>query len=145
MKCCLFNDSFDNYGHIGSGNGSRELRSGWVGSETMKDDIFLRSTRNPWTAISILLNLCSVCGSLGLACLDKIHIRHALGDVLRVITHSRDCRITTLELAFSRRYISKISCVILLLAGLEPWIFRSIALRVTTEPTRSPSLLAPSE
>ena len=28
MKCCLFNDPFDNYGHIGSGNGSGELRSG---------------------------------------------------------------------------------------------------------------------
>ena len=52
MKCWLFNDPFDNYGHIGSGNGSGELRSGWVGSETMKDDIFLRPTRNPWTAIS---------------------------------------------------------------------------------------------
>ena len=25
---------------------------GWVGRETMKDDTFLRSTRNPWTAIS---------------------------------------------------------------------------------------------
>ena len=52
MKCCLFNDPFDNYGHIGSGNGSGELRSGWVGSETMKDDTFLRSARNPRTAMS---------------------------------------------------------------------------------------------
>ena len=28
MKCCLFNDPFDNYGHTGSGHGSGELRSG---------------------------------------------------------------------------------------------------------------------
>ena len=32
MKCYLFNDPFDNYGHPGSGKGSGELRSG-VGPE----------------------------------------------------------------------------------------------------------------
>ena len=53
MKCGLFNDPFDYYGHIGSGNGNRlhkllgNGRGGWVGSETMKDDTFLRSARNP--------------------------------------------------------------------------------------------------
>ena len=59
------------------------------------------------------LNLCSVCGGLGLACLDKIHIRHAFRRCVKS-DNTLDCRITTLELAFSRRYISKISCVILL-------------------------------
>ena len=48
----LSNDPFDYYGHTGSvviGDSSR----GWVvGHETMKDDTFLRSTRNPWTAMS---------------------------------------------------------------------------------------------
>ena len=44
MKCGLFNDPFDYYGHIGSGNGNRLHKSfgerpwGWVGDETMKDD-----------------------------------------------------------------------------------------------------------
>ena len=53
MKNGLFNDPFDYYGHIGSGN-SNQLhkfmgngRGGWVGDETMKDDTFLRSARNP--------------------------------------------------------------------------------------------------
>ena len=58
MKCGLFNDPFDYYGHIGSGNGNRlhkllgNGRGGWIGSETMKDDTFLRSARNPRTAMS---------------------------------------------------------------------------------------------
>ena len=60
MKCGLFNDPFDYYGHIGSGNGNRLHKHfgerpwgvGWVGDETKKDDTFLRSARNPWTAMS---------------------------------------------------------------------------------------------
>ena len=55
MKCGLFNDPVDNYGHIlhiwGQetvidrflGDGPR----GWVGDETMKNDTFLRSAPNP--------------------------------------------------------------------------------------------------
>ena len=49
MKCGLFNDPFDYYGHIGSGNDNLlhklfgERPWGWVGDETMKDDTFLGS------------------------------------------------------------------------------------------------------
>ena len=52
MKCYLFNDPFDKYGHVGSGNGSGELKSrvGWAWNN--KDDAFPRSTRNRWTAMS---------------------------------------------------------------------------------------------
>ena len=52
MKCGLFNDPFDYYGHIGSRNGDRvykfagEWCGGWVGDETMKDDTFNIVHRN---------------------------------------------------------------------------------------------------
>ena len=66
------------------------------------------------TSINTPLNLCSVCGDLGLACLDKIHIGHAFRGCVKS-DNTLDFRITALELAFSRRYKSKISCIILLL------------------------------
>ena len=59
MKCGLFNDPFD---YIVLWYRVRKRWSvtqvcwgalwGWVGDETMKDDTFLRSARNPWTAMS---------------------------------------------------------------------------------------------
>ena len=63
------------------------------------------------------LNLCSVCGGLGVVCLGEIHVGHAFRGCVKS-DNTLDSRITTLELAFSR-YISKISCVILLLTVLQ--------------------------
>ena len=74
---------------------------------TLRSCLFMRMAK-----LNTPLNFCSVCGGLGLACLDEIHIRHAFRGCVKS-DNTLDSRITTLELAF--RYISKISCVIILI------------------------------
>ena len=56
------------------------------------------------------LNLCSVCGGLGLACLDKIHVRHAFRGCVKS-DNTLDSRITTLEPAvLAPLYIENLMC-----------------------------------
>ena len=56
------------------------------------------------------LNLCSVCGGLGLACLGEIHVWHAFRGCVKS-DNTLDSRITTLEPAvLASLYLENLMC-----------------------------------
>ena len=71
--------------------------------------LYLKTARQ-LSHVNTPLNLCSVCGGLGVACLGEIHIRHAFMGCVKS-DNTLDSHITTLEPAvLASLYIENPMC-----------------------------------